>query len=138
MQLTTKTVSNIIKGWAILYPSAQRSTAQEAFIAKEFYEELKDHFSEEAFALAASKVKRHCRFFPTIADMYAVREEAVSEINRKAGTSTALPEHTDPNTPEERDAAKKRLALINQAIKNEITFEEAERQMQNLVGYAQE
>lgn len=138
MKLKPETVAKTIKGWGILYPSQRRDQAQEAYIAKEFFVELKDYFSEEAFKLAAKKVKRHCKFFPTIADMHEVREEVVSEINRKTTKDQkALPEYTDQNTPEEKKKAAQRLAIIGQAISGKITYEEAEKQMQKLVGYAQ-
>lgn len=140
MILKTETVAKTIKGWSILYPSAQRSQEREAFISKEFYAELRGVYSDEAFKLAARKVKRHCKFFPTIADMYSVKDEVINEINRDKQieqNKKALPEYTEDNTPAEKENAAKRLSLIGMAINGEITYQEAERQMQEMIGYAQ-
>lgn len=108
-----------------------------AILADEYYEDLADDFSEELFAAAERIIRKTCTYFPQVADLYRVRDDAINSMGRaKEERRLALPEVTGNLTPEEEFRNEERLNIVRRAIAGEISYLEAAEELEKMIGFS--
>lgn len=145
MELQLSTLEERIAAWHITKPNPNglRQTGQLSLFVDEYYNDLKDDFSDELFRIAAKIVQKKVRFFPVVADFFEIRDEALAESNRMSETATGghlmIQERTGHKTDEEKAQDAKRLDIINKAIAEGTpeAYEKASQQLENMIGWAQ-
>ena len=105
MKLTPKIVAESIKTFDVLC-GTRKSQAEMAFISKEFFSELSPVFSANEWSVACSMVKRRCKWFPTIADFEAVREDAQRQCERNRPAPKHIAYEPDIYSEENATSAK--------------------------------
>jgi len=127
MELQMATVRQVVAIWNQLFPG-NRGQAQLELLEKTFYRSMQRTFNDGAFRIAAEMVLRETKFFPTIKDMFDLRNAVYQVKNNmvaKNGETKALPEDTCDLTPEETAQNVERIQIIIRQISGELSTEEA-------------
>lgn len=130
--LAQNLIANEIKPLLVLYPEAGHNGATLVILAEQWQDLLADDAVDEAeFIWAMRWVKRHCRFFPKIADILegvrAYREHPPATVDAKQRLAE---ESMVPVTPEERARNRKRIAVMLAQLSHQISPEEAADELQ--------
>lgn len=138
MKLRPETVTDVIKGWHILFPG-KRSDADLVYLSAKFFKACIGTYSDEAFRVAAEVVEEDAEFFPAPASMRKVSDIVCQRIESKRCDENRLmlTETTDNLTPGEIEQNKQRVQIMIDQITGKITQEEAEERLSHIIGYAQ-
>jgi hypothetical protein len=116
----------------VIYPTAQKRThAEEAAIATEFFFSLEEEVSDEEFSEISRMIKKRSRFFPTIAQVLELRDDAIRELSRQRNL-IAIPEDTrtrmsDAESEEGLKNYSKLMELAESGLTAEAMAEEMEK-----------
>lgn len=139
MELRRDTIIKAIMQWSLRFPSQHREPEVLAILAGDYYDDLESDFSEELFRVADKLVKKTCMYFPQVADLYRVRDEAIGIIARaKQERRLALPEVQINLTPEKERRREELCAVVCKAIRGEIPYLEAAEKMEKVLGFSVE
>lgn len=136
MNLKPETVANTIRVWNKMYPG-KRTKEDEALFSGKFFKALRNLYSDEAWKVAVDIVEGEQEFFPTIAHMRKAHSAAIAQLQRASNEDQLLlAEETGNLTPEELEINEDRMRVVRMAIAGEITYAEAEQQLNQMIGYA--
>jgi hypothetical protein len=133
MRLQKKTVWEQVKIWAVIYPSAQKRTqAEEAAIATEFFFSLEDDLSDEEFSEASRMVKKLSRFFPTIAQIFELKDRAIETLARKRSLIALPAPEESEQTLEDMVINIESLQAIKDLLSGKLTMDQAQDRVEFL------
>ena len=130
--LSPKLIASEIKPLLVLYPEAGHNGATLVLLAEQWQDLLADDAVTEAeFVWSMRRAKKHCRFFPKIADILegvrAYREHPPATVDAKHRLAE---ESTVPLTPDEKARNRKRIAVMLAQLSHQISPEEAADELQ--------
>ncbi len=112
-RLDRNLVARVVATWNIRFREAKYAPEQLDLIAREYYEDLVElNFSNASFTRAAKHARKHCRFFPKIADLIDARVV----IGNMDASNRAQIEHLPDLSEEQMEENLKRVRQIIQNL----------------------
>lgn len=134
MALSIETVKQIVSIWNQLFPGV-RGEAQLELLEKTFYRSMQRTFSDDTFKIAAEMVLRETKYFPTIKDMFDLRNAVYQVKNnmiKKADGVKRIADGTDNLSPEEIKQNLEKIEIIFNMLAGKLSATEAEVMQNNL------
>jgi hypothetical protein len=120
-----------------MFPGS-RDKGQLVFLCAKFMDHCRSVYNDQQFLAAARMVERDSRFFPTVADIIAVRDSVYQQHQAQIAadmTRKVLPEETGNFTEEEVEQNQGKLEIIKKMLCGELTMEQAEAEQWKLTTY---
>jgi len=111
--LENSLIVDTLKRWAIRFKDRTPSPAEFAVLCQDYFEDLlAEGFTAAEFIEVEKIVRRRCRFFPTMAEILAAREEYREKRRLERQRVASLQKQLPDLTPEQLNENRRQLRQL--------------------------